>query len=83
MQIANVPMYLLQKLQRLSESDPHVPPDARPIIRKALQPSGIQHTYLELPGEHAFMRDEGARYDPEMTDRVFAEAIALYRRTFA
>lgn len=44
---------------------------------------GIQHTYLELPGEHAFMRDEGARYDPEMTDRVFAEAIALYRRTFA
>jgi len=37
--------------------------------------------YLELPGEHAFMRDEGARYDAEMTDRVFAEAIALYRRT--
>lgn len=32
------------------------------------------------PGEHAFMRDEGARYDPEMADRVFAEAIALYRR---
>jgi len=26
------------------------------------------------------MRDEGARYDPEMADRVFVEAIALYRR---
>jgi carboxymethylenebutenolidase len=36
---------------------------------------------LELPGEHAFMRDEGPRYDPAMADRVFAEAIGLYRRT--
>lgn len=60
--------------------DPHVPAAARSIIRTALQASGSRHTYLELPGEHAFMRDEGARYDPEMADRVFAEAIALYRR---
>ena len=64
-------------------SDPHVPADARHIIRQALRQSGVKHTFLELPGEHAFMRDEGPRYDPEMTDRVFAEAIALYRRTFA
>ena len=61
--------------------DPHVPAAARSVIRSALQASGVRHTYLELPGEHAFMRDEGARYDPEMADRVFAEAIALYRRT--
>jgi dienelactone hydrolase len=62
--------------------DPHVPVPARRIIRSALQASGARHTYLELPGEHAFMRDEGARYDPAMADRVFVEAIALYRRTF-
>jgi carboxymethylenebutenolidase len=62
--------------------DPHVPAPARRIVRSALQASGVRHTYLELPGEHAFMRDEGARYDPAMADRVFAEAIALYRRTF-
>ena len=61
--------------------DPHVPVPARNIVRSALESSGVQHTYLELPGEHAFMRDEGARYDPEMADRVFLEAIALYRRT--
>jgi carboxymethylenebutenolidase len=60
--------------------DPHVPAPARNIIRSALQASGVRHTYLELPGEHAFMRDEGARYDPEMADRVFVDAIALYRR---
>jgi carboxymethylenebutenolidase len=62
--------------------DPHVPVAARSIIRSALQTSGVRHTYLELSGEHAFMRDEGARYDPAMADRVFVEAIELYRRTF-
>ena len=46
--------------------DPHVPATARSVIRSALQASGARHVYLELPGEHAFMRDEGARYDPEM-----------------
>ena len=61
--------------------DPHVPATARSVIRSALHASSAQHVYLKLPGEHAFMRDEGARYDPEMADRVFAEAIALYRRT--
>ena len=61
--------------------DPHVPEPARRVVRSALQASGARHTYLELPGEHAFMRDEGARYDAEMADRVFAEAIALFRRT--
>jgi carboxymethylenebutenolidase len=61
--------------------DPHTPAPARNIIRSALQASGVRHTYLELPGEHAFMRDEGPRYDPAMADRVFVEAIALYRRT--
>jgi carboxymethylenebutenolidase len=61
--------------------DPHVPGTARSVIRAALQAAGSRHVYLELAGEHAFMRDEGARYDPEMADRVFAEAIALYRRT--
>jgi carboxymethylenebutenolidase len=63
------------------DADPHVPATARSVIRSALQASSARHVYLELPGEHAFMRDEGARYDPEMADRVFAEAIALYRRT--
>jgi carboxymethylenebutenolidase len=62
------------------DRDPHVSGPARNIVRSALQASGVSHTYLELPGEHAFMRDEGARYDAAMADRVFAEAIALYHR---
>jgi carboxymethylenebutenolidase len=64
------------------DADPHVPVTARKVIRSALESAGVRNTYLELPGEHAFMRDEGPRYDPEMADRVFQEAIALYRRTW-
>jgi carboxymethylenebutenolidase len=64
------------------DADPHVPVAARQMIRSALENSKVRHHYLELSGEHAFMRDEGPRYDPEMADRVFAEAIALYRRSF-
>lgn len=62
--------------------DPHTPAPARNIIRSAFQAFGVRHTYLELPGEHAFMRDEGPRYDPAMADRVFVEAIGLYQRVF-
>jgi carboxymethylenebutenolidase len=63
------------------EADPHVPVPARSIIKSALQASSVRYTYLELPGEHAFMRDEGARYDPAMADRVYEEAVVLFQRT--
>jgi len=35
-----------------------------------------------FPAEHAFMRDEGPRYDPEATDLAFGEMIALFRKVF-
>ena len=34
------------------------------------------------PAEHAFMRDEGPRYDPECTDLAFADMLHLFRSTF-
>ena len=49
--------------------DPHVPADARAQIVSALYAAGL--TDLELHvfagGEHAFMRDVGARHDPVLT----------------
>jgi carboxymethylenebutenolidase len=79
--LARLPEIRAELLMVFGESDPHVPASARNILRSSLRASGVRHVFLELPGEHAFMRDEGPRYDPAMTDRVFAEAIALYRRT--
>lgn len=62
--------------------DPHVPVEGRRTLAAALAAAGVRHTILELPGEHAFMRDEGARYDSAMADRVYAETVALFYRTF-
>jgi carboxymethylenebutenolidase len=63
-------------------SDPHVPEDGRAAIDKALAASGIRYETKLYPAEHAFMRDEGPRYDPEATDQAFAEMVGLFRTTF-
>ncbi len=59
--------------------DPHVPPDARLQVVSALYAAG--HMDLELHvyagGEHAFMRDVGARHDPVLTDLALAEAVSF------
>jgi carboxymethylenebutenolidase len=40
-------------------------------------------TWLEYDAEHAFGRDIGPRYDPEITDEAFAQTVAHLRRTLA
>ena len=69
-------------LMIFGEADPHVPKEGREKIRAALQQAGAKYRVKLYPAEHAFMRDEGARYDPECTDMAFADMIHLYRSTF-
>jgi carboxymethylenebutenolidase len=64
-------------------SDPHIPGEGRETIRTALDAAGVTYRFSEYPAEHAFMRDEGPRYDPEATDRAFDEMVAHYRRVLA
>ena len=64
------------------EADPHIPPEGRETIRRALDGAGVRYAFGHYPAEHAFMRDEGPRYDPEATDWAFAETIAFFRRAF-
>ena len=60
-------------------ADPHVPPEGRARIAEALAPLGRRLRIEHVPAEHAFMRDEGARYDPAATDAVFADAVSFLR----
>jgi carboxymethylenebutenolidase len=62
--------------------DPHVPEDARAKIVKGLQQAGTRFDVKLYPAEHAFMRDEGPRYDAEATDQAWAEMISFFRRLF-
>jgi carboxymethylenebutenolidase len=60
--------------------DPHVPEPARIAIDSALQTAGTRVTTKLYDAEHAFMRDEGPRYDPEATDDAWREAVGFLRR---
>jgi carboxymethylenebutenolidase len=61
--------------------DPHVPADARVRILSALYAAGLDDLELHVyaGGEHAFMRDVGARYDPLLTGLALDEAVAFLR----
>lgn len=46
--------------------DPHIPREGRRMIYDAMTDAGTRFTWHEFNGEHAFLRDEGHRYDPEL-----------------
>ena len=60
--------------------DPHVPAEGRAVVYQKLNESGTNFTWYEVNGQHAFLRDEGARYDPELALRCYHMAISLFKR---
>ena len=46
--------------------DPHVTLEGRRKILARLDEVGANYQWVEVNGAHAFMRDEGYRYDPEL-----------------
>jgi carboxymethylenebutenolidase len=62
--------------------DPHIPEPGRERIRVALEAVRTSFKFSHYAAEHAFMRDEGPRYDPEATDRAWAEMVGHFRRVF-
>jgi carboxymethylenebutenolidase len=59
--------------------DPHVPAGARLEILSSLYAAGLEDLELHVyaGGEHAFMRDVGARHDPVLTDHALNEAVSF------
>lgn len=54
--------------------DPHIPAEGRRLIYDALTAAGTNFTWHEFNGEHAFMRDEGHRYDPALAQTIYGLA---------
>ncbi len=63
--------------------DPHIPAEGRRIIYDALHNAGTNFTWHEFNGEHAFMRDEGHRFDPALSQIVHVLLDELFHRTLA
>ena len=61
--------------------DPHVPAEGRALVQRRMTEAGVHFTWHEWNGAHAFMRDEGPRYDPELVLACYRLVIDLFRRT--
>jgi carboxymethylenebutenolidase len=62
------------------KQDPHIPPEGRATVYQNLVAHGVHFTWHEFNGVHAFMRDEGERYDAELQLLGYQLAIGMFRR---
>ena len=58
----------------------NIPFEGRMQIRRALEEGGINHQTFEVNGAHAFIRDEGPRYDPAAAQIGYGMALELFKR---
>jgi carboxymethylenebutenolidase len=63
--------------------DPHVPFEGRTQIREALEQGGLNYQWMEMNGAHAFLRDEGPRYNPVLASQCYSMALELFHRVLA
>jgi carboxymethylenebutenolidase len=63
--------------------DPHIPTEGRMKVLERLNEVGTKLNWHEVNGAHAFLRDEGVRYDPELACSMFGLALDLFHRTIA
>jgi carboxymethylenebutenolidase len=60
--------------------DPHIPLDGRKIIHARLEEVGANFRWIEVNGAHAFLRDEGPRYDPALARVCYEFVFELFQR---
>lgn len=61
-------------------ADPHVPVEGRALIHRTLTEAGTHLTWHEVNAAHAFLRDEGPRYDPALALSGLRTALDLFTR---
>jgi carboxymethylenebutenolidase len=63
--------------------DPHVPLEGRNKIKSRLDEVGANFQWIEVNAAHAFMRDEGPRYDPALEYQMKGLVLDLFHRRLA
>jgi carboxymethylenebutenolidase len=60
--------------------DPHIPREGRALIYSALSDADVHFQWHEFNAVHAFMRDEGPRYDPAAARICYDMVLELFHR---
>jgi carboxymethylenebutenolidase len=60
--------------------DPHIPLEGRNLVKARLEEVGAKYTWHEVNAQHAFMRDEGPRYDPAIAFQCWGMVLELFHR---
>ncbi|WP_245792217.1 dienelactone hydrolase family protein [Teredinibacter waterburyi] len=62
------------------KQDPHVPVEGRQKLIQHFQTIGLNYQWHEVNAQHAFMRDEGERYDPALALEMYIKAKDFFSR---
>jgi carboxymethylenebutenolidase len=62
------------------QQDPHIPREGRRLIQDAITEAGLTYTWHEFNAQHAFLRDEGHRYDPALVRLSMGLVLDLFDR---
>jgi len=60
--------------------DPHIALEGRMKVLARLNELGTRLSWHEVNGAHAFMRDEGIRYDPELAYSLYGLVFDFFHR---
>lgn len=60
--------------------DPHIPLEGRMAVHARLDEVKANFSWHEVNGAHAFMRDEGPRYDPALAHRLYSLLFDFFHR---
>ena len=60
--------------------DPHIPTEGRMTVLGRFNEAGVRFSWHEVNGAHAFLRDEGPRYDPELAYGLYGLVFAFFHR---
>ena len=62
------------------KQDPHIPQAGRELVYRHLVDAGTNFTWHEFNAEHAFIRDEGHRYNAALAQICYAMTFELFQR---
>lgn len=63
------------------KQDNHIPAAGRARVYQALSDANLNFTWHEFNAQHAFMRDEGERYDPALALLCYRMTLDVFART--